>query len=51
VRQRPRRLETFYAPIDARRLEDADQDRKGPLSSHFLQVNDLLVVDFVDDDA
>src|SRR5258706_3971911 len=41
---------TLHAAVDARRFEDADDDREGPIPLDFLEENDLLLVILVDDD-
>src|SRR6266404_1661641 len=50
MRQRPGRFEALYAAIDARRFENADQNRKRPWAVDFLEVDHLLIVDLADDD-
>ena len=40
----------LHAAVDARRLEDADQDRERAVPLDLLQVDHLLVVDLADDD-
>src|SRR5690606_5790030 len=49
--QRARRRNALDPPLDARRFENADHDRKLPLAVDLAQINNLLVVDFADDDS
>ena len=51
VRERPGRLDVLDAPVDAGRLEDADDDGEAALAVHLAQHDHLLVVDLVDDNA
>src|SRR5512135_962352 len=50
VRQRSGGGQALDPAIDARRLEDADDDRERPLAVHLLEEDDLLLVVLVDDD-
>jgi hypothetical protein len=50
MRERPRRDDVLHPPVDAGRLKDADDDGKTALALHLAQDNDLLLVDFGDDD-
>ena len=50
MRQRPRRFEALHAAVDARGLEDADEDRKRRGAVDFLEIDHLLIVDLADDD-
>src|SRR4029078_5471337 len=50
VRQRTGRMVLLDAAIDARGLGYVGQNRKGALAVDFLEIDDLLVVDFADDD-
>ena len=49
VSQRPGRCRSGQPAIDAGRFEDSDQNRKRTLAADFPQVDNLLVVDFADD--
>ena len=50
VRERAGRLVVLHPPVDARGLEEPDQDRERPVTLDLLQVDNLLVVDLADDD-
>ena len=50
MRQRPRRFEALHAAVDARGLEDADEDRKRAAAVDLLEIDHLLIVDLADDD-
>ena len=51
VRQRPGGSKAFHAAVDHGRFEQPDEDGESPLTLDFLQVNDLIVVDFADNDS
>ena len=50
VRQRPRRGRSGQPSVDAGRLEYPDQNRERAFATDLAQVDDLLIVDFADDD-
>jgi hypothetical protein len=49
VCQRPWRWWGGQSPIDAGRFENPDQNRKRTFAINLAQVNDLLIIDFADD--
>src|SRR5262249_48466138 len=50
VRQWPGRFKSFDAAVDARRLENADQDWERPRAGDFFEIDHLLIVDLANDD-
>ena len=50
VRERPRRSEALHAAVDHGCFEQADENGEGPLAVDFFQIDDLVVVDFADND-
>src|SRR5262249_7344562 len=50
VSERPRRRHALDAAVDARGLEDADDDGKAAVAFHFLEHDHLLIMDLADND-
>ena len=50
VRQGAGGLEVLYSAIDTGGLEDPDQDGKRTVAIDFFQIDDLLIIDFTDND-